>query len=136
MFETAKKLDKLIKFLGLEIWHGYIEKNPDTEDRQIVDKRELSRLREDFASQLQVLSNDINADRKRYLEIVDHVKMLKDYLGVEMVPYISNEETINGWGTVNKKDVIKYKYIKKQPSFSDEALITAEELFKKQIKKK
>jgi len=117
MFNTAKKLDKLIKFLGLEVWNNGIERNPDREDRQIVDKRDFNRLREYFASQLQALSDDIIEDRKKYLELEDHVKMLKDFLNVEKVPYAGKETVINGWGEINEKDVIKYKYVKKTAKF-------------------
>lgn len=136
MFNTAKKLDKLIKFLGLEMWNNNIERNPNREDRQIVDKRDLNRLKEDIAFHLQTLSNDIIEDRKIYLELTNHIEMLKDFLNVKMVPYIDKEIKSNMRGEVNEKDVIKYKYIKQQPSFSEEALITAEKLFKKSCKKK
>ncbi len=117
MFNTAKKLDKLIKFLGLEIYHNYIEKNPDMEDRQIVDRRSLDRLREDFGRQLQTLSNDIIEDRKKYLELADHIQMLKDFLNVEMVPYLGKEPKVTEWGDLIKKDIIKYKYVKKTAKF-------------------
>lgn len=117
MFNTAKKLDKLIKFLGLEVWNNGIERNPDREDRQIVDKRDLNRLREYFASQLQALSNDIIEDRKKYLELADHVKMLKDFLNVEKVPYIDKEIKSNMWEETSEKDVIKYRYVKKTAKF-------------------
>lgn len=118
MFNTAKKLDKLIKFLGLEVWNNYVEIDPDkTKNKYIIFKRDLDILRADFANHLQNVVDDINEDRKNYSQMADHIKMLKDYLSVEMVPYVNTKTVTNGCGEVSRKDTVEYKYVKKTAKF-------------------
>lgn len=101
MFVTKKMFNKLLYFLGLEIYNGYIDADVSLSNRRVIDKRDLENEKEKIYKELA-------KHHKILLELLDRFEALEEYLNIKIEDYPAIKESWLG----EKKAIIKQRFIK------------------------